>query len=159
MAERQMLQALTQPYDRFTAWLSGTMPEAIMLLFVRIALAGIFWRSGRTKVEEGSLLTVSENTLYQFADDPFNKLPLLPPEFAAHLTTYAEHALPILLLIGLFTRLSALALLGMTMVIQLFIFPDAWWPVHSLWVALALALIVRGGGGLSLDGLLAGRRA
>jgi putative oxidoreductase len=153
-----MLQALTRPYDRIIAWLSGKIPEAIMLLFVRVALAGIFWRSGRTKVGEGSLLKVSENTLYQFSDDPFNKLPLLPPEFAAHLTTYAEHMLPILLVAGLFTRASALALLGMTLVIQIFIFPDAWWPVHSLWVALALVLIVRGGGGLSVDALLTGRR-
>jgi putative oxidoreductase len=154
-----MLQALTRPYDRVTDWLAGTLPESIMLLFGRIALANVFWSSGRTKVEEGSLLTVSENALYQFADDPFNKLPLLPPEFAAHLTTYAEHALPILLVLGLFTRVSALALLVMTLVIQIFIFPDAWWPVHSLWVALALVLIVRGGGGLSLDKILAGRRA
>jgi putative oxidoreductase len=153
------VQALTKPYDRAIAWLSSTLPESIMLLFVRIALAGIFWRSGRAKVEEGSWLTVGENTLYQFADDPFNKLPLLPAEFAAYLTTYAEHLLPILLVFGLFTRLSALALLGMTLVIQLFIFPEAWWQVHALWVALALVLIVRGGGDLSVDALLAGRRA
>ena len=153
------MQALTQSYDRATAWVSSKIPEAIMLLFVRVALAGIFWRSGRTKVEDGSLLTVSENTLYQFADDPFNKVPLLSPDVAAHLTTYAEHLFPVLLILGLFTRMSALALLFMTMVIQIFVFPDAWWPVHSLWVALALVLIMRGGGGLSLDRLLAGRRA
>ncbi|MBK8373763.1 DoxX family protein [Sphingorhabdus sp.] len=153
-----MLEKLTRPYDRIVALLSSRWAESLMLLFVRVALAGIFWRSGQTKVEEGSLLSVSENTLYQFADDPFNKLPLLPAEFAAHLTTYAEHLLPILLVAGLFTRLSALALLGMTLVIQIFIFPDAWWPVHSLWVALALVLIVRGGGDLSLDKLLTGRR-
>lgn len=154
-----MLEKLTRPYDRIVALISGRNAETIMLLFVRIVLAGIFWRSGRTKVNEGSLLSVSENTLYQFADDPFNKLPLLPSEFAAHLTTYAEHLFPVLLVAGLFTRLSALALLGMTMVIQIFIFPDAWWPVHSLWVALALVLSVRGGGDLSLDKMIAGRRA
>jgi putative oxidoreductase len=153
-----MLQALTRPYDRIVALASAPLAESLMLLFARVALAGIFWRSGRTKVEEGSLLTVSENTLFQFSDDPFNKLPLLPPGFAAYLTTYAEHALPILLVLGLFTRLSALALLGMTLVIQIFIFPEAWWQVHILWVALALVLIVRGGGGLSMDRLLAGRR-
>jgi putative oxidoreductase len=153
-----MLQALTRPYDRIVALASTPISESIMLLMVRVALAGIFWRSGRTKVEEGSLLTVSENTIYQFGDDPFNKLPLLPSDIAAYLTTYAEHALPILLVTGLFTRLSALALLGMTLVIQIFIFPEAWWQVHILWVALALVLIVRGGGGLSMDRLLAGRR-
>ena len=154
-----MLQALTQSYDRAVAIVSGKLPESLALLFVRIALAGIFWRSGRTKVEEGSLLSVSDSTLTLSNEDPFNKVPLLPSDFAAYLTTYAEHALPILLVFGLFTRLSALALLGMTMVIQIFVFPDAWWPVHSLWVALALVLIVRGGGGLSVDALLTGRRA
>jgi putative oxidoreductase len=153
-----MLKALTHPYNRIVALLRGKWAEAIMLLSVRIALAGVFWRSGRTKVEEGSLITVSENTLYQFQDDPFNKLPLLPAEFAAYLTTYAEHILPVLLVLGLFTRLSAVALLVMTMIIQIFIFPDAWWTVHSLWVALALVLIVRGGGGLSVDAFLTGRR-
>lgn len=58
-----------------------------------------------------------------------------------------------LLVIGLGVRLSALGLLGMTMVIQLFVYPEAWWPVHSLWAALALVLIARGGGALSLDAL------
>lgn len=154
-----MLQTLTRPYDRFVAIASSRIPETLMLLFVRVTLAGIFWRSGRTKVEEGSLLTVSENTIYQFGEDPFNKVPLLSSEFAAHLTTYVEHALPILLVLGLFTRLSSLALLGMTLVVQIFVFPEAWWQVHSLWVALALILIVRGGGGLSIDALLKGRRA
>ena len=71
-----MLEKLTRPYDRIVALLSSRWAESLMLLFVRVALAGIFWRSGQTKVEEGSLLSVSENTLYQFADDPFNKLPL-----------------------------------------------------------------------------------
>ncbi|HMS22084.1 MAG TPA: DoxX family protein [Sphingorhabdus sp.] len=154
-----MLQTLTRPYDQFVQLISSRIPEAIMLLFVRVALAGIFWRSGRTKVEEGSWLSVSDSTLTLFSEDPFNKVPLLPSDFAAHLTTYAELALPILLVLGLFTRMTAFALLGMTLVIQIFVFPDAWWPVHSLWVALAFVLIVRGGGGLSVDALLTGRRA
>ncbi len=153
-----MLQAVTRPYDRAVAVAASRIPESLMLLLVRLALAGIFWRSGRTKVEEGSLLTVSDSALSLFAEDPFNKVPLLPFDFAAYLTTYAEHLFPILLVLGLFTRLSALALLGMTAVIQIFVFPEAWWQVHILWVALALALIVRGGGGLSLDAILTSRR-
>jgi putative oxidoreductase len=153
------MHAITRHYDRATALISAQWAESIMLLMVRVALAGIFWRSGRTKVEEGSLLTISENTIYQFGDDPFNKVPLLPSDIAAYLTTYAEHALPVLLVLGLLTRLSALALLGMTLVIQIFIFPEAWWQMHILWVALALVLIVRGGGGLSVDALLTSRRA
>lgn len=67
---------------------------------------------------------------------------------------YAEHLFPALIVIGLFTRLSALALLGMTMVIQIFVYPEAWWSVHIIWVALALVLIVRGAGRFSLDALL-----
>ncbi len=150
--------ALTRRYERLTNWLSSPRAEALVILLVRITLAGIFWRSGRTKIEDGSLLTLSENTLYQFDDAPFNNVPLLSPDLAAHLTLYAEHLFPVLLVIGLFTRMSALALLGMTLVIQIFVFPEAWWPVHSLWVALALILIVRGGGLLSLGAILAKRR-
>ena len=63
----------------------------------------------------------------------------------------AEHILPALLVAGLFTRLSALGLIGMTMVIQLFVYPDAWWAEHSLWIGLALILVLRGGGLASAD--------
>jgi putative oxidoreductase len=146
------VQKILRTYDDLTAWLSSKLPEPAMLFFVRIALAGIFWRSGRTKVEDGSWLTISDTTRTLFEED-YSAVPL-PTELATYMATYAEHLFPILLVIGLFTRLSALALLGMTLVIQIFVFPEAWWPVHSLWVALALVLIVRGGGLLSLDALL-----
>jgi putative oxidoreductase len=146
------MNAITAPYNRFVAMLSAPWIEAIMLLFVRISLAGIFWRSGRTKVDEGSWLSVSDTAKFLFEEE-YKGVPL-PPEFAAYMATYAEHLFPVLLVIGLFTRLSALALLGMTMVIQFFVYPEAWWSVHMIWVALALVLMVRGGGSLSLDQLL-----
>jgi putative oxidoreductase len=146
------MHALTTPYHRTVAMLSTPFVEAITLLFVRLSLAGIFWRSGRTKVDEGSWLSVSDTATLLFQEE-YKNVPL-PPDFAAHLATYAEHLFPILLIIGLFTRFSALALLGMTMVIQIFVYPEAWWSVHMIWVALALVLIVRGGGKLSLDALL-----
>jgi putative oxidoreductase len=146
------MNAITAPYNRIVASLSATWINAIMLLFVRISLAGIFWRSGRTKVDEGSWLSVSDTAKFLFEEE-YKGVPL-PPEFAAYMATYAEHLFPILLVIGLFTRLSALALLGMTMVIQIFVYPEAWWSVHMIWVALALVLILRGGGSLSLDQLL-----
>ncbi|MEE9432985.1 MAG: DoxX family protein [Sphingorhabdus sp.] len=152
------MKKLVGLYDRAVAFVSGSFGEAITLLFVRVALAGIFWRSARAKVEEGSLLSVSENARYQFSDEPFNNVPILNGDLGAYVTTYAEHFFPILLILGLFTRLSATALLVMTLVIQFFVIPDAWWQVHILWVALALVLIVRGGGALSLDRLLAGKR-
>jgi putative oxidoreductase len=146
------MNAITAPYNRFVAMLSAPWIDAVMLLFVRISLAGIFWRSGRTKVDEGSWLSVSDTAIFLFEEE-YKGVPL-PPEFAAYMATYAEHLFPMLLVIGLFTRLSAFALLGMTMVIQIFVYPEAWWSVHMIWVALALVLIVRGGGSLSLDALL-----
>ena len=81
------------------------------------------------------------------------KLPLLDPAFAAHLAAYAEHLFPLLLALGLFTRLSALALLGMTLVIQIFVYPDAW-PTHLSWAAILLLLMRHGGGRLSMDAVL-----
>ncbi|NCO47538.1 MAG: DoxX family protein, partial [Sphingomonadales bacterium] len=108
-----------------------------------------FWRSGQTKIEEGTWFTISDTAYFLFSEE-YSGVPL-PSDFAAVMATVSEHVFPILLVLGLFTRLSATALLGMTMVIQIFVYPDAWWPVHSLWVALALVLIVRGGGLFSLD--------
>lgn len=144
---------------KLTERLSGAVPEGIALLFIRVALAGIFWRSARTKVEEGSLLTIRDTTFYQFSDAPFNQVPLINGDLGAYVTTYTEHLLPALLLLGLATRLGALGALGMTLVIQAFVFPEAavWWQTHILWAAMALVLIVRGGGLFSLDRLIGHR--
>lgn len=138
-------------YDRTVKRVSGKVPEAIMLLFVRVALAGIFWRSGRSKVEEGSWFQISDSTYFLFSEE-YSAVPL-PSDFAAVMATMSEHVFPMLLVLGLLTRLSAAALIGMTMVIQIFVYPEAWWSVHMLWVALALVLIVRGGGSLSVDAM------
>ncbi|WP_428679598.1 DoxX family protein [Sphingopyxis sp.] len=140
-------------YDRGVAIAASRLPEALALLLLRVALAGVFWRSGQTKVVEGSVLTINPDT-YDLFRSEFSGLPL-DPTIAVPLTTYAEHFFPVLLILGLATRVSAGALLVMTLVIQIFVFPDAWWPVHSLWVAMAAILIVRGGGLFSLDALLA----
>lgn len=148
------MQRITQFHDRAVALLSGRVPEGVALLLTRLALAGIFWRSGRTKVAEDSLLQIDETQYYLFEE--FG-LPL-SPQIMVPMTVYAEFLLPILVVFGLATRLSALALLAMTMVIQLLIFPEAWWQTHSLWAAMALVLIVRGGGIFSLDALIAKMR-
>ena len=140
-------------YDRGVAIAASRLPEALALLLLRVALAGVFWRSGQTKVVEGSFLTIDPGT-YDLFRDQFSGLPL-DPAIAVPLTTFAEHLFPLLLVAGLATRFSAGALLVMTLVIQTFVFPDAWWPVHSLWAAMAAILIVRGGGLFSLDALLA----
>ena len=124
------------------------------MLALRIALAGVFWRSGRTKVVEGRWLEVSDTTRFLFEYE-YAGVPL-PPDLAANLATWSEHLFPVLLVLGLATRGSALALLGMTMVIQIFVFPEAWWPVHSLWAAMALVLVARGGGVFALDRVVEG---
>jgi len=118
----------------------------LLALAARGSLAAIFFLSGRTKVD--GLLTVNDSAYALFREE--YKVPLVPPEFAAHMATYAEHLFPILLVLGLCTRLSALALLGMTAVIQIFVYPDAW-PTHLSWAALMLYLIGRGAGPLSID--------
>lgn len=146
------MQGLLSTYDRLTGFLSGRVVESLALLLTRVALAGVFWRSGRTKVEEGSWLDISDTTYFLFEEE-YAGVPL-PAEIGAPLATYAEHIFPILLVIGLATRFSALALLVMTLVIQFFVYPDAWWSVHLLWVAMAAILISRGPGALSLDALI-----
>lgn len=124
-------------------WLT---PHSLLALVHRVAIAGIFWLSARTKVE--GWFTISDSAYALFRDE--YKLPLLPPELAAQMATVAEHVFPILLVLGLFTRLSAVALLGMTLVIQVFVYPDAW-PTHLSWAGLMLYLAGRGAGNVSLD--------
>lgn len=126
--------------------LDAVVGHTLLALAARIGMAAIFFQSGRTKVDEW--LTVNESAFTLFRDE--YKLPLIPPEFAAHMAAYAEHFLPILLALGLCTRLSALALLTMTATIQIFVYPDAW-PTHLSWAALLLYLAGRGAGPVSLD--------
>ena len=128
--------------ERLTAWIG----DDVIALVARFGIAGVFWQSGRTKVE--GWLTVSDNTVALFADE--YRVPLLPPDLAAHLAAYAEHLFPILLVLGLLTRASALALLGMTAVIEIFVYPLAW-PTHLVWAAALLYLAGRGAGRYSID--------
>lgn len=132
--------------NRIADALTRLVAHDVLALATRIAIASIFLLSGRTKVD--GLLTINENAITLFQEE--YRLPLLPPELAAHLATYAEHLFPLLLIAGLLTRYSALALLGMTAVIQIFVYPDAW-PTHLSWAALLLYLIGRGAGRASVD--------
>ncbi|OUM01848.1 DoxX family protein [Variovorax sp. JS1663] len=129
--------------------LSRLVSHDLLALASRLSIAAIFFLSGRTKVEGFLMLTPGAYELFRTE----YKLPLVPPEIAAHLAAYAEHLFPVLLVLGLATRFSALALLGMTLVIQVFVYPDAW-PTHLSWAALLLYLAGRGAGSLSLDRLL-----
>lgn len=138
----------------FYARLAGRLlPMSLLLLVQRLGIAAIFFLSGRTKVE--GLFTLTDSTFELFRTD--YALPLIPPVTAAYMATTAEHLFPVLLVLGLLTRLSATALLGMTLVIEIFVYPDAW-PTHLSWAGLLLPLIAFGGGRFSLDALLSASR-
>src|ERR1041385_5666653 len=128
--------------------LAERIPYSVIALASRIAVADIFWRSGQTKVNGFS---IREETFYLFREE--YKVPLLPPDLAAYLSTLGEHVFSALLLVGFASRLSALGLFGMTMVIQLFVVPGGW-PEHILWLSLLTLIIARGPGAISLDHLI-----
>jgi putative oxidoreductase len=136
-------------WNGVAAVLTRLVSDDLLALASRVSIAAIFFLSGRTKVEGFLMVTDSAYELFRTE----YKLPLVPPEIAAHMAAYAEHLFPLLLVLGLLTRLSALSLLGMTLVIQVFVYPSAW-PTHLSWAALLLFLVGRGGGRLSLDRLL-----
>ena len=125
------------------------IPQDIVALALRLFPAMVFFQSGRTKVE--GLFTIKDSTWFLFEHE--YALPIIPSDLAAVLGTTAEHVLPILLILGLFTRFAALGLLGMTAVIEIFVYPDAW-VTHGLWAAAFLALIAMGPGRVSMDRLL-----
>lgn len=131
------------------SWPERLVPEWLIALIIRFGVAGVFFMSGRTKVD--GVLHIKDSTYALFASE--YKLPLMSPVIGAHLATYSEHLFSILLVLGLFTRLSAGAFLGMTMVIEIFVYPDAW-PTHLSWAGLLIYLIARGGGNVSFDKLL-----
>ncbi len=120
----------------------NSIPQTLLAIPARLALATVFWNSGQTKIADW------DATLYLFREE--YRLPLLPPELAAHMAAATELTTPVLLVMGIATRLTALVLLGMTFVIQIFVYPQAW-PVHIQWLAMLLFLLCRGPGALSLD--------
>jgi putative oxidoreductase len=131
--------------------LMATIPYWLIAVIARVSIAAVFWRSGQTKLEGWH---ISDSAILLFKEE--YKLPLIDPTFAAYLATFAEHFFPILLVIGFATRFSALALLIMTLVIEIFVYPDAW-PTHGTWAACFLILMAQGPGKLSLDHLIAQR--
>jgi len=127
-------------------------PPSLLLLVARLGVAAVFFMSGRTKIEDGTWLTLSDGAFELFRTD--YALPFIPPVPATYAATTAEHLFPILLTLGLFTRFSACGLLVMTSVIEIFVYPDAW-PTHLTWAAPLLLLAARGGGRYALDRAMA----
>ena len=121
------------------------IPYWLIALTARIALAQVFWSSAQAHLANW------DTTLYLFGDS--YQVPLLPPEWAAYLAVTMELVTPPLLVLGLATRFASLALFGMTLVIEIFVFPEAW-PTHIQWAAMLVLLMGRGAGSLSLDALI-----
>lgn len=141
------------------------IPHSLIALLGRFSIAAVFWQSGQTKLE-GLMLNpiggdvqlgwphLAASTIPLFEEE--YRLPLLPPEFAAYAATTAEHIFPALLVLGFATRLSAFALLLMTLTIQVFVYPSAY-ATHGVWATVLVYLLARGGGRYSLDWLWSSR--
>lgn len=140
-----------------------SIPHSLIAVLGRMSIAAIFWQSGQTKIEgfaldiiggtmQFGLPRLSAGALELFRSE--YQLPFISPYIAACMAAVAEHLFPLLLVLGLATRFSALALLGITAVIQIFVYPDAY-PTHGTWAAVLLYLMARGAGLLSLDHLVA----
>ena len=139
------LAGLDALYARAVTWLTP-----LALLALRLPVAVVFWRSGRTKVEGWNLFDVAPTQAFLFQHEfgmPF-------PAFTAQVTAIAEHVLPVMLVLGLATRLGAAGMLVMTAVIQLFVFPGAWFSDHMWWAVILFAVLALGPGKLSFDHLL-----
>jgi putative oxidoreductase len=147
--------------------LLARIPNSFIAIVARFSIAATFWKSGQTKIEGFALDIVSgeykfgvprlaDSVIPLFKDE--YKLPFLDPSVAATLAAIGEHVFPALILLGLATRFSALALLGMTLTIQLLVYPGAY-PTHGVWAAVLLYLMAHGPGKLSLDQWIAKRWA
>ncbi|QRQ87846.1 DoxX family protein [Cupriavidus oxalaticus] len=135
---------LVERAQRVVAWLDR-IPYSALAIPLRLAVATIFWNSAMTKLANW------ETAVELFREE--YRVPLLPPELAAYLSVSIELAAPVLLVLGLATRPVALILLGMTAVIEVFVYPQAW-PTHIQWAAMLLVLLARGAGMFSIDWLI-----
>src|SRR5512132_1389928 len=117
-------------------------PTSLLAMTFRIAVATVFWRSGLTKIASWDATIALFDMEYM--------LPILPPAVGAYLATTVELGCSVLLVLGLATRFAAAAVLGMTLVIQLFVYPQTW-PDHLLWGSILAYLLTRGAGAISLD--------
>lgn len=124
----------------------GRMPTPLLELMGRVGVAAVFWKSGMVKL-------ASWNTTLELFREEY-KVPLVPPESAAYLGTALELGAPVLIAFGIGARFGAAALLGMTLVIQVFVYPENW-SEHLLWASVLAYILTRGAGRISLDHLIA----
>lgn len=147
MNEKISLNGHGKVVSQFARVLCGLdcIPYAFLAIPLRLAVATVFWNSAMTKL-------ASWDTAVALFTDEY-RVPVLPPEVAAYMAVSVELSMPVLLVLGLATRAAAAVLLGMTMVIEVFVYPQAW-PTHIQWAAMLLVLLARGPGKLSIDWLI-----
>ena len=121
-------------------------PLSLLEFGMRLAVGATFFKSGMNKLQS------FDTAIALFREE--YRLPLLPPEIAAYMGTTVELSAPVLLVLGLFARLGAAALLTMTLVIQFLVYP-ANWPEHLMWASILAYVLTRGPGALSIDRLIA----
>jgi putative oxidoreductase len=126
----------------------GRFPVSILQFLLRLSIAAVFWHSGMTKIASW------DTTIALFRDEYM--VPILPPELAASLAATVELTCPVLLVLGLATRLATLPMLGMTFVIEVFVYPEQWIE-HLMWASILVFLLTRGPGALSVDHLISRR--
>ena len=120
-------------------------PYSALVLVARAATFSVFFRSGLVKIADW-------NATLMLFDNEY-RVPIIPSHLAAYMSASMELGLSTMVLLGLFTRLSALGLLGMVLVIQVFVYPMAW-PDHIQWLAFMIFIVCWGPGRISLDHLL-----
>jgi len=141
--------------EKLALSLSRFIPDALLNLAARVAIFMIFWSSVQTKISGASFFgqrwqfwNVSDATFalfeYKYA------LPLIPASIASYMATFSEFFFSLFILLGIFTRASALGLILITLVIQIFVYPGAW-ATHLLWLVPLVYLLKAGGDSLSLD--------
>ncbi len=157
------------PFSQGVRWVIDMftrIPDAVIALIARLSMAAVFWQAGQTKVQ-GFVVDIvnaevhlgwprlSDSVIPLFMDE--YRLPLISPAVAAPMAAFAEHFFPLMLVVGLATRFSALAMLVMTLVIQFLVYPGSY-ATHGTWAAALLFLMARGPGKLSLDHWIASRQ-
>ena len=130
--------------DAVRHWLSR-FPLSVIQLAGRIGVGTVFFKAGLLKYSSW------EFTVLLFRDQ--YRVPLLDPAVAARIAMVQELTMPILLFLGLATRVATLPLLAMILVIQLFVYPNAY-SDHLVWGSILVLLLTRGPGVFSLDHLI-----
>ncbi len=152
---KNIVRKILSPIDGILS----SIPEWCVNLAMRLVIFKVFWFAVQTKIagwtiagQHFAFWNVTDNTFLLF--DFEYGIPLIPTTLAAYMGTFGEFFLSIMILLGFFTRFAALGLFLMTMVIQFFVYPDAWWTVHVYWVLPLLYLMKYGGGKIALDNIV-----